>query len=431
MNNLKVYHISSHGEMCGIGHYTGHLMRALAGQEVESVPLAIEWGRHKYMSRHQLIRFYDDLVKSIPEQSLVHVQHEHAFFGGSYGIVFSYEAFTQLLKKLLAKGAKVVVTFHSTPPDMENLSFKSLFKKTPRQKLAHIWKKKLMPLFASGKCTAVCHNQHTKLLYVRKGFSAKAMRVLYFPCAEDGDWTVQETPDAVRLKARARLGLAPDNVVLTTFGFISSYKGHKTVARSLECLPDSHVFLVAGGRHPEGRDTTLDSLLKETKKEYWIEDENTRHLRLTITGALTVEEIARVWEATDIVVCCYDDVPYSMSAALTDALISGKPIIASEIPAFVEMNEMGKCLALVPPGASHELAMTVRKITGNHELRKRLQDNAAQYARTHNWKRFAEETTKIYKNALRPPSKRKRPKKVRETSGAGRDKAMTRESISA
>jgi glycosyltransferase involved in cell wall biosynthesis len=220
--------------------------------------------------------------------------------------------------------------------------------------------------------------------------------VQYFPCAEDADWTPKETSEATRLQARAKLGLAPDAVVLTTFGFISGYKGHRTVARSLECLPDSHVFLIAGGRHPEGRDTTLDTLLKETKKEYWLEDPGASHLRLIVTGALTEEEIARVWEATDIVVCCYDDVPFSMSAALTDALQSGKPIVASEIPAFVEMNEMGRCLALVPPGASYELAMTIRKIMTHPELRKRLCDHATQYARRHTWKRFAEETIHCY-----------------------------------
>lgn len=421
MNSLIVHHISSHGEMCGIGHYTGHLMRTLKPLGVESVPVPLEWSKHKYMSRQELRRFFEGLADGIPENSLVHVQHEVAFFGGRYGAPFSYQMFVHLLKRLLSRGAKVVVTFHSTPPEIEKITFKTriagLFRKwTPKQELSRIWKNELVPLFASGDCTAMCHNQHTKLLYVRRGFPSKAMRVQFFPCAENEEWTPQEPSETSRLRARAKLGLAPDAVVLTTFGFISGYKGHRTVARSLQCLPDSHVFLVAGGRHPEGRDITLDTLLKETKREYWLEDAGAPHLRLIVTGSLSAEEIARVWEATDIVVCCYDDVPFSMSAALTDALQSGKPIVASEIAAFVEMNEMGQCLALVPPGASYELALTIRKIIAQPDLRQRLKDNAAQYARTHTWKRFAEESIKCYKTALKPKIKKSKPKAVGHSS---------------
>ena len=66
----------------------------------------------------------------------------------------------------------------------------------------------------------------------------------------------------VRHAAKARLGLAPDTVLLSIFGFVGSYKGHEVAVRALRMLPPKFVLAVIGGRHPDaGNDQALNNIL--------------------------------------------------------------------------------------------------------------------------------------------------------------------------
>ena len=395
---MKVFHITNYRDKCGIADYSEHLMDALAKSGVDSVPLSIRWSEHKYMVREEIVRLYDKLVDSVPEGGVVHVQHEYGYFGGAHGMLKSLQVFGRLLEILLKKNVRVVVTFHSLPPEFIPLTLKNLVSKRRQAALALAWRKKILPAFKSGRCIAICHNKYTGAALVKTGIPRGAVRVLYFPCAENAASSQNGHSPASSNGARAALGIDAASTVLTCFGFISTYKGINTVAAALQYLPDNYVFLLAGDKHPESDDRSLETMLKNSKDMRWLQSSPENKRRIIVTGYVEREKLPAIWEATDIVLSCYDHVAsFSMSASLPEGLASGKPVIASLIPAFREVNEMGDCLAMVSPAAPRELALAIERLAGNDAEKTRLVKNAAAYSRTHTWEKFAQETAAIYK----------------------------------
>lgn len=386
---MKVYHVATVNEVCGIGDYARHLMHALAKYGVESIPVPIRWGEHKYMSRSEMHRLYEDIANALPPKSVVHLQLEFGFFCGAYGMELAFELMDEFFDRLHRADCRLVITLHSFNDSMSK---------------NEIWKNKIVPRLKAAGVVGIVPNQHSRLEFIRRGFPPKCLKTLFFPCTEDGNAElVVHTPEA-SVEAKARLGLPADSFVMTTFGFIGAYKGIQTVASSLEWLPDRYVYLLAGQRHPQNPERTFDEMLRETKKEYWSIAPENKGRRLFVTGHVPSEELETVWAATDVVVCCYKNIHYTMSAAMSEALSSGKPIIGSIIPSFSELNEKAACLEMVAPDAPCELAFAVQKLAANPAARNRLVQNAYEYARTHTWDRFAREIAEIYKEmeARRP-----------------------------
>lgn len=395
---MTIHHITNYHDRCGIADYAEHLAKALQPFEMDLIPLPIRWKDHKYMTEGDLIRHYDSIADQVPTGGIAHIQHEFGFFSGRFGMDKSLAIFGRLLERLDARGVRSAVTFHSIVPRFAPFTFKSLLRRQKMLRLAWRWKRTIIPKFKAGKCIAICHNKRTQFEFIRSGMPREATRVLCFPCAENNRESGSPRSLNPSQEAKARLGLTAGSVVLTSFGFISGYKGIATMAEALKCLPDNYVLVLAGDKHPEGSDRSLENILKTSEPGLWMNYGCAKNRRLIVTGYLDRAGINDIWDATDIVLKCYDDVPtYSMSAALPEALLSGRPVIASQIPAFKEVNEMGACLTMVTPGAAHELALTIQRLAEDEASRLRSVTNALRYAHEHTWERFAESTLGIYK----------------------------------
>jgi glycosyltransferase involved in cell wall biosynthesis len=186
-----------------------------------------------------------------------------------------------------------------------------------------------------------------------------------------------------RTQARARLGLASDSVLLTIFGFVTAYKGHLLAVQALKKLPPQyHLAIVGGPNLANSSDTTLNSVL-----EAW-EGEDPR--RLMITGFAPRETIDHYHAATDICLAPFLPGNIAGSASATWAFTSGKPTIATNIPAFAEIQQAVDCLLLCTPNAVHELAWHIQQLAGNPALQSKLAQNALQFAALHSWERVIE-----------------------------------------
>src|SRR5204862_4647700 len=112
--------------------------------------------------------------------------------------------------------------------------------------------------------------------------------------------------------------------------------------------------------------------------------------RLMITGFAPRETIDLYHAATDICLAPFLPGNISGSASATWAFTSGKPTIATNIPAFAEIQQAVDCLLLCTPNAVHELAWHVQQLAGNPALQSKLSQNALQFAALHSWERVIE-----------------------------------------
>jgi glycosyltransferase involved in cell wall biosynthesis len=120
--------------------------------------------------------------------------------------------------------------------------------------------------------------------------------------------------------------------------------------------------------------------------------------RLVVTGYVTQDELDLYHAATDICLAPYIDDSLSGSAAITWAMTSGKPVIASNIRAFREINSFADCLLMVTPNAEMELAWQIERLAASPSLQSRLVENARRYAREYSWPKTAQQTADLYKN---------------------------------
>jgi glycosyltransferase involved in cell wall biosynthesis len=197
------------------------------------------------------------------------------------------------------------------------------------------------------------------------------------------------SPKIDRAQAKAKLGLAPDAILLTIFGFVTAYKGHLPAVQALKKLPKQYHLAIVGGPHPENSiDRTLNSVL-----EVW---EGEDPARLIVTGYVPRETVDLYHAAGDICLAPFLAVNPTGSASITWALTSGKPTIASNIPAFAEIQAETDCLLLCMPGAVHELAWQIQRLAADQPLQHRLAQNAMRFCEQNSWACVVERLLAVY-----------------------------------
>ena len=400
---MRVLHLSTWRQRCGIADFTENIVTHLARRGVESEVFPLNTGELRYATAAELRHELDRARQMAADFDLVHIQHEFGLFAGSGGLFESIWNFAHVLSGLRAANRPAVVTFHGEPafqslvPAAESAgtggvaAIQSLVRKfrTRRviRKLDKLWRRQVVPFFDGrlGSFRALVHTPRTRLGLVNSGPAPQCVSVMpmghslrdpAFHCAD-------------RAQAKARLGLTPDSILLTIFGFVTGYKGHSLAVQALKKLPPHyHLGIVGGPNLANSSDTTLNSLL-----ETW-DGEDPR--RLMITGFAPRETIDLFHAATDICLAPFLPGNLAGSASATWAFTSGKPTIASNIPAFAEIQQVADCLLLFTPNAVHELAWHIQQLAGNPALQQRLAQNALIFAAEHSWERVIAGLVGVY-----------------------------------
>jgi phosphatidylinositol alpha-mannosyltransferase len=91
----------------------------------------------------------------------------------------------------------------------------------------------------------------------------------------------------------------------------------------------------------------------------------------------------------------------SFGIVLLEAMASGRPVVAGDIPGYRSVMTNGKEGLLVPPKDPHALALAIVRLLADPPLRNRLatagQETAGQYA----WPEIATQVLTVYDRALR------------------------------
>ncbi len=384
---MRVLHYSTYGERCGIAGYCADLVRELDARGIESEVEPVNRADSAYLAPREWAAKLARLVERAQGFDLVHFQHEFSFFGPVDRIPDGNRQFFRTLESLHRLRVPVVATFHTMPFFVPELP-------TPAERLKKFvkgslfgWKPKRTLGDPRRKVRVVVHTKRSRLQLIRLGVSDELVRVIPMGVGERAE-VVREMPSA---EAKARLGLPAGCTLLSLFGFIAQYKGHLDVVKALERLPEHFVFAAVGGPHPEGRDRTLDRMLKD-----WQGDPR----RLVITGHVPTETLDLYHAATDICLAPYTDPKLASSAAITWAVSSGKPVVASTIPTFRELAGKHNCLKLCNPKAPHELAWTIERLAASEVEKRELVANANAYCEQAGWPNAAAEVLGIYEELL-------------------------------
>ena len=181
-------------------------------------------------------------------------------------------------------------------------------------------------------------------------------------------------PDsAERATVRAELGLSADDVLVTTVGRLVREKGHLDIAdAALACadLGSMHVAIV-GEALPSDRDPVTGALDAHPV----VARLGPRWHRLGYRA-----DVQRVLRASDVfVLASYRE---GLPRTVIEAMATGLPVIASNIPACRELVEPGVVGLLVPPGRPTDLAAAIRRLVTGAASRRAMGERARQTAVT-------------------------------------------------
>jgi glycosyltransferase involved in cell wall biosynthesis len=385
---LRVLHLSTWKVPCGIASYCANLVKSLEAEGVVNDVHPLKPHEWQTYLPQDVAQWQSDIVSHARDFDVVHIQHEHGFFGCSRGNQFAVKRYGELVRALRASGKPVATTFHTEiNPGAKRVprffrKIKGWFRTLP-------WRRRVVPQFGSqaGQARAILHTHQTRFIFAEAGFPLDAIHVVPHPCLP------QRTVAIDREAAKIKLGISRHSTLLTIFGFVGAYKGHDIALEALKWLPEKYHLAIVGGAHPEARDEFLHNLLSNVNRKM--------RPRVTITGYVENEVADAYYAATDICLAPYR--PFanlSASGAITWALSSGRPTIASKIDAFQAIQRDAECLFMVTPEKVRELAWAVEKLDRDAALQQRLVANALQYCEKHSWGRSARGTIAIYEQML-------------------------------
>lgn len=386
---MKIAQISSWNVPCGIAGYTKGLVNGILENGVTCTIIPIEEQKLKYMTKDEIKEYFQSYTRQLIDYDIIHIQHEFSFFAGSYGLNGSITNFHSFLKEILNLNKKVFVTFHSEPNFLLE-SYPSLtgFGKKILKKLE--WKYYISSLFNfKNKLNAIVHTKKTRRIFIDSGFAKNSVHIIKQGVPFSHNLYKINNLDKIALKKK--LGFPDDAIILSMFGFISTYKGYKTALEALKTLPKNYYLVITGTSHPNSTDLALDGIVK------FINRYQRMSSRIKLTGYLEFEDLRSYYDITDFCLAPYEpNTVLSSSAALTWALSSGKPVIASKIASFEELNEEANCLHLFTPGAAGELAYTIQNLTLSSELNQQLVANGLIYCEANQWVNIGKKHLEIY-----------------------------------
>lgn len=376
---MKVGMYTTVGERCGIAAYTNSLinaLRSLPDTEVEVVP--IEEGRQP---KEHYVAVAERL--NAGDIDVVHVQHEHSFWGGILPGHSAYWEFRYLIKK------PIVLTAHTTYTAEEMLRYRT--ERRPLKKLAK-WLLLRNRSWVDGVQIApfitaitIVHTEEAKQQLIERGADPKFVHVV--PAGVPGVIAAATGGEAFR----RRFGLNGSRLI-TIFGYIAPNKGYELTLKLLPSLPEDVKLVIAGGP----RNAAMEPYFAQLRNI--IESSGVKD-RVVITGYLRDEEVAEAMAASSVVLTPHTEATGSYS--VTIPLAYGKAVLASDLACFREITQRIACLELFRAGDIEDFRQHLLQLLNDEARRATLERHAKEYAERYSWHCIAERTRTIYEEALR------------------------------
>jgi glycosyltransferase involved in cell wall biosynthesis len=216
---------------------------------------------------------------------------------------------------------------------------------------------------AHASLGVVVHSRYARRLIVDRSPRTPVTRINQPVSIEHSPMSVEE--------AKKRLGMDPEDVLLSSFGFIAP---NKRINVALEAVANIRK------RHPGVR----YALIGEVVNGYDISSEVARlHLEdaVRLVGYADEETFATYLRATDIGINLRFPTFGETSATLLALMAAGKATLVSNLDAFVELPEYACVKIDVGPGELAQIEALLSALIEDYGLRERIGANAVEHIR--------------------------------------------------
>ncbi|WP_198372908.1 glycosyltransferase family 4 protein [Roseomonas rosulenta] len=201
-------------------------------------------------------------------------------------------------------------------------------------------------------------------LTVSEEEAADARRLRIHPRATavlNGRDPAQFHPDpAARAALRAELGAAPGDCVIACVSRLVRHKGHPELLRAMEATPENAVLWVVGERLASDHGEDLDP--------HFAHAEALLGRRVRRLGYR--HDVARILAAADVF--CLPSHFEGLPMSVIEAMLTGLPVVATDIRGPREQVMEGETGFLVPPMQSAPLAEALSRLAADPVLRARM-----------------------------------------------------------
>lgn len=364
MTDIQVALVTPWQRHGGIATYAERFSEALESAGVDVTPVPIEDPE----TPNPLA--FVSLLEEVPtDADLIHVQFEAGLFGrlGVQGV--GAPAFFLALPRV---DKPVVVTLHEVHARHGHRgTFGELVLRLRDFGIERL-------ALRAANATVVHTTEARRVLEARHGSRRRVERMLH-PADTNADSMPAD-------EAKAELGV--EGPVALTFGYVEEKKRYEDVIRALPTFSEL-TYLIAGGFR-EGEGEAVWKRCDALARDLGVED------RVNLLGYVDDDEVPVVFSAADIVVLPYARV--SQSGVVNEALAYRRPVLASSLPAFEELESEFGCLMTYD--SEDTVAERIGTILTDGSVRNQLRDGAEAYIDEVNWDAFAERSCRLYGDVM-------------------------------
>lgn len=312
---------------------------------------------------------------------LIHLQHELAHWGSFINPLRTPRFFEFCQKVKIPK----VVTFHSV--DLKGETWKKW----------GWWGKRRFVKMHKLPQASIVHTKYSRDGLVQMGVPASKIHVapIGIPNLEDGRWRVENGEERILEGIGGYWKSLEGKRVIAIFGFVNPDKGYEIVLKALKDLPHDVVFIIAGGVQDQSNQAylnTLNSLITQMGLQQ----------RVIITGFLEKQKMFSLMQQSEIILFPRTHVNASLELSL--AIAFQKPILASNLPYFVEVNSRVPCLEIFELQGDKiaNFKKKLLRLLGDKLRQQELSEKCSEYAQKYSWEEIAKITIGIYSSVLQP-----------------------------